>query len=196
MAKNSSQLGVFNRPTNKEKQDREYALSEILIDFKGKNERIEDSKLITAMKKGHYSDYDRNKLYKDKKALNQRNSFIRDLTEANVSKFYEDIYARLDTLSSDAYNEYNILQGNKKSSGKERRAIGYYINHIAEMQDNLMKGPMMDVSNALATRKILKLSEDSAYLKNLLIKNGIDPESGEKKRYTNDVTNEKEKVTA
>lgn len=194
MTINGAQTRTLHKPTIEEKQRREYDLSEILIKLKEEHIKITDKELIKSMKSKGYS-YDRFKLYKDKKAINQRNSFIRDLTEANVSKFYEDLYSRLDGCLQDAESDYNKLLG-KPNSGKERRAIGYYMKHLTEQMDNMMGGTMMDISSALATRKIAKLSEDSEKLKNLLIKHGIDPDSGEKKRNANDVKLQESKIEA
>ena len=172
-----SQANQKYQPTYEEKGKREHALSEFLIELKEDHKTLSDKSLIIEMKRRGFADYDRNKLYRDKKSLAQRNTFIRDLTEANVSKFYEDIWTRLDTLASDAFNIYNKLHDR---GTKEARAIGYYINHITEQQDALMKGPMMNISNALGMRKIAQLEQDSERLRNLLIKHEIDPESGQK----------------
>lgn len=165
-------------PTLEEKDQREYDLSVILTELKESHKEFKDKTVITMMKQS-YPDYDRFKLYKDQRALNQKNTFIRDLTEANVSKFYEDLWGRLDTLSRDAAEFYNSLSVERKNS-KEGRAVGYYIKNIIEQQDALMKGPMMNISNALGMRKIGQLEQEKERLYNMMVKNGIDPESGEK----------------
>ena len=166
-----------------EKELREYDLSDLLIRMKDDGKDYTNKTIISLMKK-KYPNYDANCLYKDNRALNQKNTFIRDLTEANVSKFYEDLWGRLDTLSRDAAEFYNSLTPERKNS-KEGRAVGYYIKNIIEQQDALMKGPMMNISNALGMRKIGQLEQEKERLTNMMIKNGFDPESGEKMQEKN-----------
>jgi len=173
-----------DRPTVLELNEREDQLLIIINELIEAGKNGPDKTLITRMKV-NYPGYDRFSLYRDKRALNQKNTFIRDLTEANVSKFYEDLWSRLDTLSRDAADFYNSLSVERKNS-KEGRAVGYYIKNIIEQQDALMKGPMMNISNALGMRKIGQLEQEKERLTNMMIKNGFDPESGEKMQEKND----------
>lgn len=174
MATDSSHIRA-NRSTSDDLDKREHDLSELLNELIEAKNELTDIQIIKVMKDKGYSNYDRNCIYRDRRSLSQHNTFIRDLTEANASRFYESIWISLDNLHKDALESYAKLK-----DGREKRAAGYYIMNLAEKKDNMMKGPMMNISMALGMSKMQNLEKENEALKNMLLKNSVDPESGEK----------------
>ncbi len=124
-------------------------------------------------------------LYRDRTSLNRHNSFIRDLTESNLSAYMEEIYDRLTWVEEEAAKQYDqkwtmnqvikrrgpkgeeIEQHSTSEIAQPKAQFLSVISKAQELKHKLLVGDNTQLSAALLAEKFQKMKEELTRLQGL-----------------------------
>lgn len=141
---------------------RQHTLEEIISNLKSENIPVTPKILLEKMKKKGYK-IDRSTLYRDRLAVNQRNSFLRDLSESNYSDYVENMWNDIEFVKQEAHEMMK-----NTTNARTRIIAGKLMLETVRTKVELFSGSVLNVSVELLAKKMQKFREENNYLKQRL----------------------------
>jgi N-glycosylase/DNA lyase len=111
----------------------------------------------------------RSTLYRDRKDINQRNSFVRDLSESNYSTYVQEMFENIDFVTDEAMQMLTTTRNDRTKifSGK-------LILEAVRTKTEILSGKVLDISVELLGKKLSSMREENHNLKEKLAKSRHD----------------------
>lgn len=151
--------------------ERQTILAEIISDQKAEHNPTTPKELLPKMKKRGYN-IDRSTLYRDRLAINQRNSFVRDLSESNYSSYIQDMFENIDYVTDEAMQMLTTT-GNDKT----KILSGKLILEGVRTKTEILSGKVLDISVELLSKKMRSMREENNNLQQELAESRHDSHS-------------------
>lgn len=141
---------------------RQQVLADIIFDLKSENKSDKPKVLLKLMKEKGY-DIDRSTLYRDRVAINQRNNFVRDLSESNYSYYIESMWSDIELVKQESQE---VFLTTKSDSVKNN--AGKLILETVRTKVEMLNGRVLDVSVELLGKKLREFRDENKDLKQRL----------------------------
>ena len=132
-------------------QERRIRLLEIINNFRSQGKLVNRYTLQPALKEAGY-DVSFATIYRDMTAINQNNSWVRDLASSNYSAYQEDISSNLEWIETQAKTQF------------EKTEDHVWLQIVHRVQETRMKhtnGENINVSAAMLGKQFNKMKKDS-----------------------------------
>jgi len=149
---------------------RQHVLEEIIFNLKLDNISVTPKILLEKMKEKEYK-IDRSTLYRDRLSINQRNSFLRDLSESNYSFYVENMWEDIELVTQGSQEMFITTKNPniKNNAGK-------LILETVRTKIELFNSKALDISVELLGKKMRSLKKENTHLKYQLEKHPHDSE--------------------